>query len=638
MRDNQVIKIDKFRGLHKDGSPLEVPLGFAYNALNVEYTKNSFRTRWGFETDTVYGGASSIIRIHNYQRSDSPVSPRYLFLRANGEVYDTVFSLVTPIVTVVGATDFSVISLYNRAYLTFHNRVRGVLNGKIYVWDPTVMTAARNAGGTAPATGPTATTGAAGNVAGGKHLISVVFETNTGFITKPGPATQYTAPGNAQINLTNIPTGTVGVVIKRHILVTPIILSYDGNPQHYEHFFVATISDNTTTVLTINFIDSSLVQSADYLYDQLDSIPMGVGFAIFQGCLLSFGENLDTSVTPNKEQGYVTRVSKSGQPESFSAVDGFVQVDPADGGGVKNACEFRGLLYAQKSARWYNIQPNDGPPNTWLCVQIDTGIGCECFGLASVGDDQGAQTEDTVFVASRSGIWAFTGIFGDRPLTDNIKDFYQESVIFTDFSASQLFVDPYKKRIYLSITENDPVSGAVSRLIVGNYEEGLNADAIKWSTWEVSSRPFTSIFLDVTNNLRFQLKFATGTTLYKQVDGATIDPTGDIPLVHELYLPKLNDYGISQYHGVYLSLNSVAAPSGIPPVSGPIVALFISATDGTSSVGFMMPAVAGRTERRALFNFVKDQARLRLANSTPSFVEVIRVLVTGLPYGEEYPQ
>jgi hypothetical protein len=58
------------------------------------------------------------------------------------------------------------------------------------------------------------TAAAAGNVATGVHQVCVIFKTRQGYLTKPGPATSWTASGGKRAVVTNIPTGPSNVVAR----------------------------------------------------------------------------------------------------------------------------------------------------------------------------------------------------------------------------------------------------------------------------------------------------------------------------------------------------------------------------------------------------------------------------------------
>jgi hypothetical protein len=124
--------------------------------------------------------------------------------------------------------------------------------------DSTHFTFTALSGGLAASGGGTAA--AAGNVASGVHQVCVIFQTRQGYLTKPGPATSWTASGGKRAVITNIPTGPSNVVGR--------ILCFTG-AGGASFFYVGggaslfsgnmIISDNTTTSLTVDFSDAILL-------------------------------------------------------------------------------------------------------------------------------------------------------------------------------------------------------------------------------------------------------------------------------------------------------------------------------------------------------------------------------------------
>src|SRR5687767_1541546 len=277
MRDQEEIVIEEFKGLwDRDDN---YPLGYGLNFRNVRFDNKAVFTRESISnsfslTALGLGGTDRLIAFWPYRPSAAPFTQRYIVLvqnttNTNGRFFDTgAAAPAVPILSIGTVTSASVIQLYDRIFIS--PRLAGQV---VYVYDTALMTTARAIAGTAPTTVPAAAIGAAGNCEPGLHLVSVAFETNTGFITKPARnagislATQITVASGtpSQINLTAIPTGPAGTS-KRHILYTKVIPRYDGNPENYEFFFAGVINDNVTTLFTINLFDSQLVSSSDYLY------------------------------------------------------------------------------------------------------------------------------------------------------------------------------------------------------------------------------------------------------------------------------------------------------------------------------------------------------------------------------------
>src|SRR5882724_8413272 len=113
-------------------------------------------------------------------------------------------------------------------------------------------------GGLAASGGGTAA--AAGNVDQGMHQCCVIFQTRQGYLTAPGPATNWMASGGKRAVVTNIPTGPSNVVAR--------ILCFTG-AGGASFFYVGgggtlfsgnmILGDNTTTSLVVDFSDAILL-------------------------------------------------------------------------------------------------------------------------------------------------------------------------------------------------------------------------------------------------------------------------------------------------------------------------------------------------------------------------------------------
>src|SRR5690348_8273255 len=124
--------------------------------------------------------------------------------------------------------------------------------------DSTHFTFTASAGGLAASGGGTAA--AAGSVDAGVHQVCVIFKTRQGYLTKPGPATSWTASGGKRAVVTNIPTGPSNV--------TGRILCFTG-AGGASFFYTSSgatlfsgnmvIADNTTNSLTVDFSDAILL-------------------------------------------------------------------------------------------------------------------------------------------------------------------------------------------------------------------------------------------------------------------------------------------------------------------------------------------------------------------------------------------
>lgn len=124
--------------------------------------------------------------------------------------------------------------------------------------DSTHFTFTATIGGLAASGGGTAA--AAGSVAAGAHQVSVIFQTRQGYLTKPSPATSWTASGAKRAVVTNIPTGPSNITAR--------ILCFTG-AGGASFFYTGSgsslfsgnmiLADNTTASITVDFSDAILL-------------------------------------------------------------------------------------------------------------------------------------------------------------------------------------------------------------------------------------------------------------------------------------------------------------------------------------------------------------------------------------------
>lgn len=167
-------------------------------------------------------------------------------------------------------------TIFGREYQAFFNSLGGFDIPRQY--DDTFWDRVSQVG---PGVSPSATdSGTAGNIASGKHQVSVAFITRQGFITQAAPPVTWTAAGSKQVSLTNIPVGPPNIVA-RLILFTPVITppattgSFYSTPNGTSQLATPTtmlINDNTTTAITLDFTDAILIAGfqANYLFTQIE--------------------------------------------------------------------------------------------------------------------------------------------------------------------------------------------------------------------------------------------------------------------------------------------------------------------------------------------------------------------------------
>jgi hypothetical protein len=588
LRDHDPITLREFKGTFDRGEDDVCPPGYFLDSRNVVFTEGGVETRKGTSLSVTL---ANVRRISVFDRIGE--ASRLILLDSSGNLWDST-SLVSPILSIPAMSDFSMVSLYNRAYITPHNGLRGLPGESIYVYEGSGV--ARAAAGSPPVGAAMTATDSPdpGSVEKGKHLFAVAFETVTGFITKPGPTvyTLYTAPGEKKVVIANIPTGPAGTVA-RHLLSTRVLPdTYAGDQGGQEYFFVpdGRIGDNFTTSFTLSFFDSDLQDSADWLMDELASIPAGAGIGIYGSRMVVWG--------PDDDESKVW-VSKAGYPESFDATEGFFRAFPGDaGGGVRNCVEFRGNLYILKAQRTYATQETGDEPAFWIVTSIDAGVGTEVHGVAKILDLSGTAL-DAFVIADRSGLLMFNGTFAGNILTAAIDDIWSR-INKSAFHTVEVVLDPIRKLGYVAV----PLDNATlpSHILVADYQNGI--ENIRWTTWTFPKKP-TTIVVDVDNtSKKSYLKFGSEEGNVHAYDETSTNDFGTAisSLIKFPFLPQ-SEGEINHFGGVRLRCWGVGS-----------LALSISGLDNTQTQGISgvnLSLAPGRYLWRP-FNFSAERAALQL--------------------------
>jgi hypothetical protein len=594
-KDHLPITVDQFRGTFNRGEDDVCPGDHFLDSLNVVFTEHGVETRKGTVLNFTL---ADIRRMASYKRIGE--ADRLLILDGTGKLWDST-SLASPILTIAEMKDFSMVSLYNRAYITPHNSNKGLPGQKIYVYEGSGL--ARPAAGSAPIGPPivAATSSTAGSVEIGKHLFAVAYETISGFLTQPGPATftLYDAPGSKKVNLSNIPIGPAGTVARVLLATKKLATNYAGDAANQEFFSIPNgrLGDNTTTTAVVDFFDADLQASVDYLMDQFTEIPAGVGIGVYKSRMAVWGTDTNESAV---------YFSEPGQPESFSATEGFVLANPGDAsGGVKNCVEFRSQYYLLKGGgKTYVTNEIGDSPAFWEVTNVDLSIGAECHSIAKVMDLNGSAL-DNFFSADRSGLYLFNGTFSNNELSRKIADIWNR-INRLALNQVEIVHDPIKALIYCAV----PLDGAdtPTHLLVGNIDDGIDPENIRWTTWLFPKNP-TTVVVDL-NSLSKRTQFRFGS---RQGDIYTYDESA------------LDDFGQAIESFIETALLPPDSPDTDPVIyqfghlqirakGNGALNLTISGIDRARSIqpaGISLGPQPGRTLERML-NFQDERASVKL--------------------------
>lgn len=306
----------------------------------------------------------------------------------------------------------------------------------------------------------------------GLHIYAVVYETDTGYLTAPGPeffAVQTHVNEKKRIDITGIPVSPNTFVTKRHIVVTKAINPYNGDQSGFQFFFVpdGNINDNTSTTKSVSFYDADLLEDASHLIDNFAEIPAGTVLTTYNGRLV-MANTFDFEGT--------VWLSAPGEPEAIDQVDG-VLIPPNTTEQVNNAQEFRDVLYIFKDNRTYSYVDNGDVPSLWAePTTIDNGIGTSFHGVSTVLDSRGVNIEYLV-ITHEAGLYLFTGTYIKPELSWKFETRWRDEIDVDEIrSGLQIFTDSINKIIYILLPDG-------TMWMVG-FSEGFDAKNVKWHPWE----------------------------------------------------------------------------------------------------------------------------------------------------------
>lgn len=477
IQDHAPAELNQFNGLFGiDEFDDSVPVGYFIDEINTITKGARVRSRDGFEVDITF---LDIKQFAIYRRQGE--AARILALNSMGQLYDLTTS--TMIYSNPEMKGFAINYANNRAIISPHNYISGLPGEFTYIYDGTGIV--RKAGGKAPVAGFVVTPAGTGNIEKGKHIFAVVFETNTGFVTAPGPAEVIEFEGTTAVDFSSIPIGPTGTIARR-IIASRAIQDYNGDIEGYEMFFVpgGRINNNVDTTLNgINFWDADLQLSADYVYDQLDELP-AVLFITTYGNRMCYG-------CPNADKNMVW-ISNPLDPEAIHNAAGFVVCDPFETNGVKDATEYRNNLYIVKRNKTYVTTDNTYEPATWKVITIDSAIGGDINSIARFYDSTGSRVEFFT-VSSPTGMQKFSGIYEPLSMSRNITMFW-DRINKKYMHKMQTIIDQEKMLFYIIAPIDESAENNI--IFVGNFENGFTSTTVKWHMWHSNAFEPSSIGID----------------------------------------------------------------------------------------------------------------------------------------------
>jgi hypothetical protein len=237
-KEEKVIELNEFAGIWARGNPDEVPQNHAVDCLNMKLdSKGKAITRYG--TSLLAAGPAGKVLIQFFQSGilPSPVANdtvsalNWIFLDNAGNLYMN--SDTTPIYSLGGMADFAALNLFNRTFIS-PNAGRFGFQGSVlqifYNYNNTWI--CRDAAGFAPREATalfnaTQTTNP-GDVPVGIHQFAIIYETDTGYQTQPGPKIPADVLSITAGNPTNIFTTFDQVNTGDYVYITGMTGSWSG--------------------------------------------------------------------------------------------------------------------------------------------------------------------------------------------------------------------------------------------------------------------------------------------------------------------------------------------------------------------------------------------------------------------------
>ena len=539
-KPNTQVKVEfgNWQGIWSRGNPDEVPFNHLVDCLNMRFnTLSGLYTREG--TSIAIHPFSLPLSVNDWILSkylNGIYSPPIitsdlllldtlanLYLFNSGTLNNLGIMDVTAGRIIVAATNILGVNFFSKTFFCSYLTGAGnptniyginglrILNGKTF---PPIV---RLAAGFGPPNIPAMTatdSGTAGNIPEGGRTFYCSFETDTGFLTPLGALVVYTNNSNTnQVDLAVIPLGPPNT-IARYILSTQ---AGGAIPYFIDSADGGIINDNTTTTATVNFFDTDLVDSADYLLNLLPIVGQGIGpgggsdtYSVAAGCiqfagrmfvwsgLAPIGLSFDTNYPFDSSSTVLG--SRLGDPESYDQTSCYMNVNKDDGFPVITAFVLNNILYFCKKLGVFSTYDNQLEPYQWPISFVDGSISVPPKGIAYLSSNE-SPVAGAVIIADKSGLLCFNGSFQRPELTWKVESIWKRiSQLY--WNTVQVAIDTKIKCIYCAL----PLDGVSSPnyILMGNYsnatDENLNyidPMKIKWNLWTFPNNPTVIGMIDI---------------------------------------------------------------------------------------------------------------------------------------------
>ena len=511
-------EVTQFTGPRQTVRPNNLPPEAAVTAINIRYTPDALGSRfgWGFFRQTSYSATTdrAISAFYNWLGADfnrlimmvrSYINPpviRSLDLISGDERTLRTFTQAAEGMSVdsYGSNLFIATHKYRSGFNTpVAQGVESIvvaqdpLTPGNFIADQLFIGAPNNAN----FTGPTYTPFGSGSVTAGVHYVDLVVTTRSGQVcARQRLGWNFTATANnaytiqftvnvalpaeyyiGQLAITEAGAGPNGRYYIVPDLANRFVLSGGGNRTYFFSMSDGQLNEGTdTTEFEGNFFQNQVIAGITTTFN-----PYIV--KNFEDRMIYVGQLPVTPASGISLLESTIMISDSGLPQSLSLARSVYTIP---GRKPVTAVEtIRNTMYIFGPTYTYAAFSATGDPVTWATPQtIDLKIGAVCQNAVA-----GSPSRGIVFVANQQGIWVLNGSsYASKPLT-----FYCDDWNRIDFSSAILTFkmtdDPHNQRLLVrcSMISPIPAIGAAETVLVFDYQNGLSAEAIRYSAWSVNS-------------------------------------------------------------------------------------------------------------------------------------------------------
>jgi len=248
--------------------------------------------------------------------------------------------------------------------------------------------------------------------------------------------------------------------------------SYIGSNQtvYLSKNYLWQLSDTNEVTLTI--YDTGIINGRTHPYgDAIIEVNYEFGQYI-DGRLYVLSTRLDPNGTAEDHKNFLL-FSELNQPDVIP-ITNYIEIRDLQGETPKGLADQLGdlVIFMERGIQKLRIPAND--PTTWSRVEIAQDIGC-------IASNSIISVAGTIFFAGEDYIYAVPQDFRPVPITENLKDTYQDQ---SNLNNSRTIYDPLKRRVICRFGDDD------DNMYLFDYDSFSKTGELKWNMFTVATDTF----------------------------------------------------------------------------------------------------------------------------------------------------